>query len=178
MPLIDHDDIQAAENRRREVAVKAGASPRATKYEHSPLKEMIAKDVAGRESDSADEFAEYQKNTPLPGYNFVSTQLAFKSAEEVIASNKEAMKAAVDESKMNADLQKEAAKNELKITRTSTGQPKMQGGVEVEPLQGRTETDGIVETPKVISPKTSGTANPSPTGSGDARASQAKTDNK
>jgi hypothetical protein len=180
MPLIDHDDIQAEENRRREVAVKAGASPRATKYEPSPLKDMIAKDVAGRESDASNEFAEYKKNTPLPGYNFVSTALAYKSAEEVIEANKNAMDAAKDEAKTQAQLQKEAKENEMKITRTATGQPKVENGKEVDTLQEPSSNDDkVLDVPTVVNaPKTSGTTNPSPIGSGDAKASVAHKDNK
>lgn len=176
MPLIDFDDIQAQLNREREVKVKAGASPRATKYEDSPLKDMVAKAVEHASPDVADEFAEYQKNNPLPGYNFVSTQLASKTTEEVIAANKEAIKASKDDAEEQKKLQAEAAENELKITRTSTGQPKVENGKEVTPLQEPTDTDkGVFD---ITGPKSTTTANPSPIGSGDAKSSQAAKDNK
>ncbi len=176
MPLIDFDDIQAQINREREVAVKAGASPRATKYEDSPLKQMVAKAVEESTPSVAEEFAEYQKNTPLPGYNFVSTQNAFRKTEEVIQANKEAIEASKEDAEEQKRLQKEAKENEDKITRTSTGQPKVVNGEEVTPLQEvDKEEKGVFD---VTGPKSSTTPNPSPVGSGDAKSSQASKDNK
>lgn len=180
MALIDFNDIQAQENRRREVAVKAGASPRATKYEHSPLKEMLQELVEEATPAVADKLADYQKNTPLPGYNFVSTGLAFKTVEDTIKDSKEAIKVAQDEAKNNEKLQKEARENEMKITRTSTGQPKVENGENVETLQEPTDPDKAVHnvvTPETT-PKTAVNPNPSPVGSGDPRAAAAPKDNK
>lgn len=181
MPLIDFDDIQAEENRRREVAVKAGASPRATKYEDSPLKQMVAEAVAESIPAVAEKFAEYKKNTPLPGYNFVSTASSFKAAEQVIEDSKKAAEDSQDEADEHKRLIQEAKENEMKITRTSTGQPKVEAGVEVTPLQAQEKDENKKGVQKIVestAPKTSGTQNPSPLGSGDARATAAVTDNK
>lgn len=178
MPLIDTNDIQAEENRRREVAVKAGASPRATKYEDSELKRMIQKAVEEQIPAVADEFAEYKKNVPLPGYNFVSTANSFKPAEDVIADAKAAAKEMQKEANLQSRLQKEAAENEMKITRTSTGQPKVENGEEQQTLQPAIDSEkAVLDVKPTNTPKTGSTTNPSPVGSGDPKAAAAPKDN-
>ena len=110
---LDFDDIQAAENRRREVAVLQGASPRATKYEDSPLKQMIGKYAKETLPEVAKEFAEYQRTTALQGYNFVSG-----------IQDEESFKKAQEQMEKLEDQLAEANENEFKVTDTSTGLPR------------------------------------------------------
>lgn len=169
--MIDHDDIQAEENRRREVAVKAGASALATKYEDSPYKKLIAETVEEMTPSTEGEFKELLKNDPKPGYNFVAASTLTRSADEIIAANKEAISKTNQEDKELVKLQEEARKNEPHITTTDTNQPKVVDGEVQDTLQDN-EGSGI-------KPSESGTvkpnSNPSPLGSGDARATAAST---
>ena len=113
---LDFDDIQAAENRRREVAVLQGASPRATKYEHSELKQMIGEYAEESLTKVADRFHEYQESHPLPGYNFVTAAMS--------EADQKAAKEAREQQKKLEDLLLEANENEFKVTDTSTGLPR------------------------------------------------------
>jgi len=114
----DFDDIQAAENRRKEVAVRAGASPRAERYADSPLKKIMREYFDETHTKAEDKAREYIESHPLPGYNFVSN-----FGED----DKDGKKAAEEAKKASEELQKlmeEANKNEYKVTDTSTGLPK------------------------------------------------------
>ena len=160
MALIDFDDIQAAENRRREVAVKAGASPRDTKYEPSIYKDMIVEYVKEAEPSVSNEFTDLQKEVALPGYNFGAT---LEDAAKLTESKEgERGRSAEEEAEEFTRLQEESKENEMKVTRTGTGQPKVdENGNVVEPLQP------MVPTPTLGSSKST---NVSAAGSGDARA--------
>lgn len=114
--LFDFDDIQAAENRRKEAAVRAGASPRAERYADSPLNRLKTKYFEETRTKVEDEVREYIEEHPLPGYNFVSGL----TTEEQKKSADEAKKAAEQQRKM----MEEANENEYKVTDTSTGLPK------------------------------------------------------
>lgn len=175
MALIDFDDIQAEENKRREAAVKAGASAVQTKYEDSPLKQLIKDYVEEASPSVSNEFKELVQNTALPGFNFVPPTVFNPSAEDIKKNAEELRKASDEEAETQARLQKEAKDNELKITSTSTGQPKVdKSGNVVEPLQS--DSRDISETTNDGGTKSTNVVNPSPVGSGDARAAAAATD--
>ena len=116
----DFDDIQALENRRKEVAVLAGASPRAERYRDSPLKQMMRKYFEETKTKVEDEVREYAETHPLPYYNFVSQTNPEPDKEEYDRQQKENKEAADKQ----ADLMEEANENEYKVTDTSTGLPK------------------------------------------------------
>lgn len=133
MALIDFDDIQAAENRRREVAVKAGESPRDSKYAASVYKDQIAEYVKEAEPEVSEEFTKTQQETKLPGYNFGATA---EDAAKLSESKEKPRTAEEDAAEMERLLQ-ESKDNELKVTRTATGQPKIdEDGNPVSPIQG------------------------------------------
>ena len=161
MALIDFDDIQAAENRRREVAVKAGASPRDTKYEPSIYKDMIVEYVKEAEPKVSEDFTDLQKEVALPGYNFGAT---LEDAAKLTESKEGGSRSAEEEAEEYLRLQEESKENEMKVTRTGTGQPKVdESGNVVEPLQ-----PSIPDAP--THQPASKSTNVSAAGSGDARA--------
>ena len=120
--LFDFDDIQAAENRRKEVAVRAGASPRAERYADSPLKKL-KEEYLMKETHSPieDKVREYVESNPLPGYNFVSTSPSWEHSEE---DSKKALEEAKKAAEEQQKMMEEANENEYKVTDTSTGLPK------------------------------------------------------
>ena len=124
---VDFDDIQAVENRRREVAVLAGASPRATKFEPSPLKDMIVEYIEENQPEVSEKFADYQRETGFPGYNFTVTDQYGtgennKELKSLRSQNQE--RDIVEERNAAVTLEEEARQNEYNITDTSTGLPK------------------------------------------------------
>ena len=133
--MIDWDDIQAQETRRREVEVKAGRSAIETKYEDSVYKELIRETKDELSPSTEEEFKDTVQNDPMPGYNMVSPD-PIQHHKDKIEATKKAVKEQEKESQRLAKLQQEAAENELKVTRTATGQPKVDSsGKEVEPIQ-------------------------------------------
>lgn len=118
----DFDDIQALENRRKEVAVLGGSSPRVERYRDSPLKKLMREYFAETHTKVEDKFREYAESHPLPYYNFVSATnpVDDEDNKDYEKQQKEAKEAADKQ----ADLLKEANENEYKVTDTSTGLPK------------------------------------------------------
>lgn len=182
---LDFDDIQAEENRRREAAVLAGASPRATKYEHSELKEMIGEYIKESTPEVAQKFAEYKRDTAVPGYNWNAT--VGQDSEAAEQQRKEFQ----EESKRRADLMEQAEENEYEVTDTSTGLPKAEPVLSDEERESRQKRKDALKkqrekeekfladqgkqtkaTKKEYASKPSG-VNPSPVGSGDPRSAQA-----
>lgn len=171
---LDFDDVQAEENRRREVKVLAGASPRATKYEPSPLKDMILGYAKETRTSAQDELGDYKKNTALPGYNFVASQEDVDSAKELR-----------EERERIEDLVEEANEHEYEVTDTSTGLPKAEPVLSDEEKEIRekqkdarkkqrdkerkaaAEAESKTKTQPPVSAKTP--VQPSPAGSGDIR---------
>jgi len=124
----DFDDIQALENRRKEVAVLAGASPRAERYRDSPLKKLVREYFKETETKTEEKVRKYAESHPLPGYNFVSSIDPDDEKEISDKATKEAKEAA----DAQAALMEEANANEYKVTDTSTGLPKAQPVIEDE----------------------------------------------
>ena len=135
--LFDFDDIQAAENRRKEAAVRAGASPRAERYADSPLNRLKTKYFEETKSKVEDEVREYIEEHPLPGYNMVSTAPSWEHSEE---DGKKQAKEAKEAAEKQQKMMEEANENEYKVTDTSTGLPK------AEPVY----TDEEIEAQKVL----------------------------
>ena len=176
---VDFDDMQAAENRRREVAVLAGASPRATKYEDSEIKQIIGEYARETLTDAAEKFLEQQKDFALPGYNMVSVG---PGNEEDAKKNAEALD-------QLADLAEEGRKNEYKVTDTSTGLPKQEPVLTDEQKEAKEKREKVAadrrkiekeardkqikNQPKVEVKTPTSNLNPSPIGSGDVRAAAA-----
>jgi len=127
----DFDDIQAAENRRKEIAVLGGSSPRVERYRDSPLKKMRREYLEEQKSGVEDKFRDYVETHPLPFYNFVSDANP-EADQEAYDKQQKANKEAADKS---ADLLEEANENEYKVTDTSTGLPK------AEPVLDEEEQD-------------------------------------
>lgn len=127
----DFDDIQAAENRRKEIAVLGGSSPRVERYRQSPLKKLMREYFEETKTDVEDKVRDYVEKHPLPYYNFVSQANPEPDENEYQKQQKEAKEAA-DKS---ADMLEEANNNEYKVTDTSTGLPK------AEPVLDEEEQD-------------------------------------
>jgi hypothetical protein len=132
--MIDVNDMMAAENRRQEIAVRAGVSIRQVKAEPSKFKELQVKWLeAFFPLEVGREFGELMKKTKFPGYNFGATlhDVADLSPEQT--ATEEEIQAEIDR------LAAESAAHELQVTRTSTGQPKVdESGNVVPPIQGST----------------------------------------
>jgi hypothetical protein len=116
----DFDDIQAAENRRKEIAVLGGSSPRVERYRDSPLKKMMREYFEETKTKTEPKFREYVESHPLPYYNFVSDANP-EADQDAYNKRQKENKEAADKS---ADLLEEANENEYKVTDTSTGLPK------------------------------------------------------
>lgn len=160
--MINNDDIQAEENKRREVAVKAGDSAIRTKYEHSPYKELQLKLAEQNPNVEVEkEFGELVSKDPKPGFNFVPPISSLVTVDEIKDKRDEFTEAAKAEEKNQRDLQKKAAENELKVTGTSTGQPKVPNADLVQEPSKPVAGD--------IGGKSTELVNPSPAGSGDAK---------
>jgi len=150
--MIDVNDIAAMESRRQEVAVRAGVSVRVAKAEKSVFKDLQVKWLEGFYPIEVNrEFGELLKNTEFPGYNFGATlaDVAKLSAEQ--QATPEEIQAEIDR------LAAESAAHELQVTRTGTGQPKVdESGNVVPPIQGAAPPpEGgatRVEKPKVTPP--------------------------
>jgi hypothetical protein len=129
--MYDVNDICAMENRRQEVAVKAGVALRVAKAEPSVFKDMQVKWFEEFYPEVATEFGELLKTTEFPGYNWGATlhDVAKLSAEQ--QATPEEIEAEL------ARLAEESEANELQVTRTGTGQPKVDdSGNVVPPVQG------------------------------------------
>ena len=99
------------------------------------------------------------------------------SADDIKKNAEDFKRQAQEEEDLQARLQKEAKDNELKVTSSSTGKPKLdKDGNVVEPLQS--DSKDISETTDDGGTKSTNVVNPSPVGSGDARAAAAASDNK
>ncbi len=175
--MIDNDTIQAEENKRRESEVRGGRSAIETKYEESPYKDLQIKLAQDNPNMAvAEEFRELTTNDPKPGFNFVAPSRA-STADEIKTKNREFNQAAKEEEKNMLELQKEGKENELKVTRTSTGQPKVdESGNVVVPLQSDSdENENPAAHPSESntikgssdSDKSGSKSNISPAGSGD-----------
>ena len=108
----DLDDLRAAENRRKEAAVRAGASPRAERYAMSPIKELMVEYDKRNHSPEEEKLQEYLNEHPIPGYNMTTEDPKDRDRSE---------KAQEDLNK----LLEEANENEWDVTDTSTGLPKV-----------------------------------------------------
>ena len=132
--MIDVNDMMAAENRRQEVAARAGVSIRAIKAEPSVFKELQVKWLEGFYPMEVNrEFGKVLAETKFPGYHFNATlNDVAKLAPEQQATEEE-IQAEIDR------LQAESIANELQVTRTGTGAPKVdESGNVVPPIQGNT----------------------------------------
>jgi hypothetical protein len=127
----DFDDIQALENRRKEIAVLGGSSPRVERYRDSPLKKLMREYFDETHTKVEDKVREYAETHPLPYYNFVSDANPEPDQEAYNKSQKDAKEAADKQ----AELLEEANENEYKVTDTSTGLPK------AEPVLDEEEQD-------------------------------------
>ena len=143
--MYDVNDICGMENRRQEVAVRAGVALRVAKAEPSIFKDMQVKFFEQIAPEVMKEFGEKLQDTKFPGYNFGATlhDVAKLSAEQ--QASEEEIAAELDR------LAAESAANELQVTRTSTGQPKVdESGNVVPPVQSETpEADATKKTPPV-----------------------------
>jgi len=144
--MIDVNDMMAAENRRQEIAVRAGVSIRAVKAEPSIFKELQVKWLeAFFPMEVNREFGKVMAETKFPGYNFGATlQDIAKLTPEQQHTEEEAI---AEWNQLLAD----SVENELKVTRTSTGQPKVdESGNVVPPIQseeGTPEADSTKKAP-------------------------------
>jgi hypothetical protein len=141
--MIDVNDMMAAENRRQEVAVRAGISVRQVKAEPSIFKELQVKWLeAFYPMEVNREFGKILAETKFPGYNWGATlhDIAKLSPEQ--QATEEEIQAEIER------LAAESAANELQVTRTGTGAPKVdESGNVVPPIQGSTpEADATSKT--------------------------------
>ena len=149
--MIDVNEICAMENRRQEVAVRAGVSIRTVKAEDSIFKKLQVKWLeAFFPVEVNHEFTDVLKDTKFPGYNFGATlQDIAKLTPEQQHTEEEAI---AEWNQLLAD----SVENELKVTRTSTGQPKVdESGNVVPPIQseeGTPEADSTKKAPVVKAP--------------------------
>jgi hypothetical protein len=131
----DVNDIIAVEAHRQLVAVQGGASIRAVKAERSIWKEIAKRYVEEDQPEAYTEFTEKLKTTKMPLRNFGATA---QDAEQ--ASEPEVKPLTPEEE--SAELERllaESIENELKVTRTATGAPKVdEYGNVVQPLQAAT----------------------------------------
>jgi hypothetical protein len=143
--MYDVNDICGMENRRQEVAVRAGVALRVAKAEPSIFKDMQVKFFEQIAPEVMKEFGEKLQDTKFPGYNFGATlhDVAKLSAEQ--QASEEEIAAELDR------LAAESAANELQVTRTSTGQPKVdESGNVVPPIQSEVPEGEV--TKKVAKP--------------------------
>lgn len=132
--MIDVNDMMAAENRRQEVAVRAGVSIRQVKAEPSKFKELQVKWLeAFFPLEVGREFGELMKKTKFPGYNFGASLQDVADLSPEQQATEEEIAAEI------ARLEAESIANELQVTRTGTGAPKVdESGNVVPPIQGST----------------------------------------
>ena len=139
----DVNDIVAVEAHRQLLAVKAGESIREVKRQPSIWKEL-AKDYVEEDQPKAyQEFMEKLRTTKMPLRNFGATM------EDVVKASEPEVKpqTAEEEAEEMERLLAESIENEMKVTRTGTGAPKVdESGNVVTPLQDSEATPAAKKT--------------------------------
>jgi len=131
----DVNDIIAVEAHRQLLEVKAGASIREVKRQPSIWKELAKKYVEEDEPEAYREFMEKMKTTKMPLRNFGATMEDVVNASEPEVKPQTAEEEAAEMERLLA----ESIENELKVTRTGTGAPKVdESGNVVPPIQAAT----------------------------------------
>lgn len=130
---MDVNDIVAIDAHRQLVEVNAGVSIREAKRKDTKWQELAQRYVDDDQPQPVwDEFRKELSEAKFPGRNFGAT------LEDVTKSSEPDQKQPSDEEQAETfqRLQEESKENELKVTRTSTGQPKVdESGNTVVPIQ-------------------------------------------
>jgi hypothetical protein len=145
----DVNDIVAVEAHRQLLEVKAGASIRAVKAQPSIWKEIAKRYVEEDQPDAYDEFTEKLKTTKMPLRNFGATLQDVADASEPEVKPLTAEEEAAEMERLLA----ESIENELKVTRTGNGAPKVdESGNVVPPIQTDPQSSATTEKKKVAPP--------------------------